>query len=223
MFTLVVDDFFGVKYVGKQHADHLYQVLSQWDYNTRTVDLPMPGYVQATLHKFQHTAPRQLCHAPSAWNKPQYGVKIQLTGPADTTPVLTEQQTKRLQQVVGKFLLYANAVDSTMLHVLNSLAAAQKNRTQATAHALVHFLNYCATHPQATVRYQASNMILHIHSDAAYLNESEACSGVGGHHFLGVKGSPNNQPTNGAILNIAKILNHVVSSAAEAKVGAAHS
>jgi hypothetical protein len=237
-FTLVVDNF-GIKYVGKEHADHLYRVLTKhyeastgwdgnlycgvtlkWDYQVRAVYLSMPGYVAAALHKFQHAPPRQPCHAPSSYNKPQYGVKIQLKDPIDTTPSLTEPQTKRLHQVVGTFLLYARAVDSTMLLSLNTLAAAQKNGTQATVQALVHFLNYCATHPDATLRYRASNMILHIHSDAAYLNETEARSRVGGHHFLGDQASPINQPSNGAILNIAKILKHVVSSAAEAEVGA---
>lgn len=237
-FTLVVDDF-GVKYVGKQHAEHLHRALEEhyeattdwdgtlycgvtlkWDYKQRTVNLSMPGYVEAALHKFQHPDPRQQCHAPSAWNKPQYGVKIQMTEPVDTTPSLTAPQTKRLQQVVGTFLFYARAVDATMLHALNALAAAQSNGTQATAQALVHFLNYCATHPTATIQYRASDMILHIHSDASYLTESEARSRVGGHHYLSNKDSHNNQPNNGAIHNIAKILRHVVSSAAEAEIGA---
>jgi hypothetical protein len=154
------------------------------------------------------------------YNKPQYGVKIQLTDSIDTTPSLTCRQTKHFQQVVGTFLFYARTVDSTMLLLLNALAAAQKNGTQATVQALVHFLNYCATHPDATLHYRASGMILHIHSVAAYLNETGARSRLGGHYFLGDRASPINQPNNGAILNIAKILKHVVSSAAEAEVGA---
>jgi hypothetical protein len=76
-----------------------------------------------------------------------------MTNPIDTTPKLTEAQTKQLQQVVGTFLFYARAADSTILHALNALAAAQATGTQATAHALVHFLNYCNTHPHATLRY----------------------------------------------------------------------
>jgi hypothetical protein len=202
-------------------AGNLYCGVSlKWDYKARTVDLSMPGYVAAVLHKFQHVPPCQPCHAPSVWNKPQYGVKVQLMDPIDTTPKLTDPQTKRLQQVVGTFLFYARAVDSTMLLSLNALAGAQKNGTQATVQGLVHFLNYCAMRPNATQLYRASNMILHVHSNALYLNESEARSRVGGHHYLGDRASPNNQPPNGTILNIAKILKHVVSSAAKAKVGA---
>ncbi len=64
-FTLVVDDF-GVKFVGKEHADHLiasikstYKKLTEdwtgslycgitleWDYVGQTVDISMPGYIK---------------------------------------------------------------------------------------------------------------------------------------------------------------------------------
>ena len=58
-----------------------------------------------------------------------------------------------------------------MLHALNSLAMEQANGTKTTLEAMEYFLNYCATNPNATVRFQASNMILKIHSDASYLSE----------------------------------------------------
>jgi hypothetical protein len=35
-------------------------------------------------------------------------------------------------------------------------------------------LDYIATHPDAIIRYHASDMILHIHSDASYLSVSSA-------------------------------------------------
>jgi hypothetical protein len=189
-FTLVVDNF-GVKYVGKQHANHLYAALTEhyeastdwkgtlyrgvtlaWDYKKRTCNLSMPGYFEAALHKFQHPVPQQPCHALSAWTKPQYGAKIYMTTPINTTPSLTDTQTKQLQQVVGTFLFYARAVDGTMRHALNALLATQTKGTRATAQALIHFLNYCATHPSASICYRASDLILHIHSDASYLLET---------------------------------------------------
>jgi hypothetical protein len=36
---------------------------------------------------------------------------------------------------------------------------------------VLQLLNYCTTHPSATIRYHASNMILNIHSDAGYLSD----------------------------------------------------
>jgi hypothetical protein len=71
-FSLVVDDF-GIKYVGREHPEHLmscikknYNISSDWngaaycgltldwDYKKCTVDLSMPGYMKAALHKYQH-------------------------------------------------------------------------------------------------------------------------------------------------------------------------
>jgi hypothetical protein len=68
---------------------------------------------------------------------------------------------------------------------------------------------------------QASNMILHIHNDASYLlTKSKARSRAGGHHFLSDK--PCDQPArpNRPILNQTKKLRNVMSSTAEAEVGA---
>jgi hypothetical protein len=71
-FTLVVDDF-GVKFIGKEHAQHLKNKLEEhykltcnwtgkqyigitldWDYNKCHVHLSMPNYVQKALEQFQH-------------------------------------------------------------------------------------------------------------------------------------------------------------------------
>jgi hypothetical protein len=104
MFTLVVDDF-GIHYEGKQHGHHLITALNQdyeavttdwdgslfcgitlnWDYQARSVDLSMPGYVVKALREFQHTGPTKAEHQPHRNNEPQYGVKLQLTDPIDTT------------------------------------------------------------------------------------------------------------------------------------------
>jgi hypothetical protein len=87
---------------------------------------------------------------------------------------MTDEQTTTLRQVVGMFLFYARAVDTTMLQTLNDLATAQSKGTQATTTAMTHFLNYCATHPDAVIRFKASDMILHnIHSDESYLSAPE--------------------------------------------------
>ena len=61
-------------------------------------------------------------------------------------------------------------------------------------------------------------MILAVHSDACYLNELKVRSRAGGHFFLSFNAAiPVN---NGAILNVAKIIKNVMSSAAEAELGA---
>ena len=49
---------------------------------------------------------------------------------------------------------------------------------------IVWLLNYAATHPDATINYHASDMILHVASDASYLCEERARRRAGGHFFL---------------------------------------
>ena len=48
-------------------------------------------------------------------------------------------------------------------------------------------LNYVATHPNAGIRYVASDVIINLHSDASYLSEPKAKSRAGGHFWLGNK------------------------------------
>jgi hypothetical protein len=51
-----------------------------------------------------------------------------------------------------------------MLIPLSTIATATTIATQHTIHATNQILDYCATHPDATITYRASDMILKIHS-----------------------------------------------------------
>jgi len=45
-----------------------------------------------------------------------------------------------------------------MLVAIGTLASAQSKATEETLTAATHLLNYCATHPSATIRFTKSNM-----------------------------------------------------------------
>ena len=77
------------------------------------------------------------------------------------------------------------------------------------------FLNYCASNPEAEKLYKASDMILFIDSDAAYLVAPEARSRAGGFFYLGNK---NGNMINGSILILATVIKQVMASAAEAEI-----
>jgi hypothetical protein len=62
-------------------------------------------------------------------------------------------------------------------------------------------------------------MQLCVHSDASYLNEPEARSCIGGHFFM-TNNAPKPDIDNGLVLNPTGVLKVVVSSTAEAEVGA---
>ena len=184
-FSLVVDNF-SVIYKKREDIEHLlktiqdrYPVKAEWDstfylgvtskfdYEERSYKISMPGYVKQALIKLHHKFSKTT-HSPSPFNALVYGQKIQMTTINKTNLMITVQ-TKLLQQVYGTFVYYARSVDFTMLHVLNDLAIRVKDGTQKTVKALNYFLDYCVTHPEATVLYPASDMILHNHSDATYL------------------------------------------------------
>jgi hypothetical protein len=68
---------------------------------------------------------------------------------------------------------------------LNDIATEQTKATEKMQAATNQLLDYLATHPDAATRYHASDMILHIHSDASYLSVSNVLSRLGGLFFLG--------------------------------------
>eukprot|EP00957_Ditylum_brightwellii_P147873 11260261-Ditylum_brightwellii.AAC.1 len=89
-----------------------------------------------------------------------------------------------IQEILGTLLFYARAVDPAMLMALNTIAFKQEHPTSKMAAARVQLLSYCATHPEAIIRYHSSGMVLHILSDASYLSAPRARSRAGGHFFL---------------------------------------
>jgi hypothetical protein len=235
-FTLVVDDF-AIKYTKQEDAEHLINAIQkdynitidwdatkyigltiEWDYANQKVHLHMPGYLDKALLRFKHEMPKSKQNSPHPHVKPQYGAKAQYAAEVDSSPSLGKEETKYIQAVMGTLLYYARAVDSTILTALSAIAIEQAKPTEQTRAKVKQLLDYCATQEEAVLTYHASNMILAVHSDAGYCNETKSRSRAGGHFFL--SNDVNNPPNNGAILTIATIIKAVMSSAAEAELGA---
>ena len=233
-FTLVVDDF-GVKYVGEEHALHLKKALEgdykvttdwtgaryigitlDWDYKKRQVHLSMPNYVRKALKQFQHVRTNKKQNAPYPSIPIIYGAKKQYATESSSAPPLDAKGKKFIQQVCGKFLFLGRAVDSTLLCPVSAIASQSSKPTEDTMKQTQQLLDYLATQEEAVLTYNASEMKLAVHSDASYLSEPKARSRAGGHFFLS-----NNSaipPNNGAVLNIAHIIKHVMTSATEAEL-----
>ena len=238
--TAVVDDF-GIKYVGKEHLDHLIGALRskytkievdetgslycgitlKWDYMNGRVRQSMPGYVMKRLIKFGHEPPKrpQLC--PYTPSPIQYGKKSQNTTPEDDSPRVGPKEKKYIQEVVGSFLFYGRATDTTILTALSAIASEQEKPTEKTMQRVKQFLDYMWTHPDAEIEFRASDMILNVHSDASYLSAPKARSRAGGYYFLGSV-PRDNEPIflNGGFYILCTILKLVAASAAEAELGA---
>ena len=106
-----------------------------------------------------------------------------------------------------------------MLTVLSIIATEQTQGTNTTKAKAEHFLKYAASHPDATIKYYKSDMVLKIHSDASYLSERQGRSRVGGHFYLGNK-DDQADPSNRPILTTTGILANVMSAASEAEAAA---
>ncbi len=187
-FTLVVDDFW-VKYVGREHVNHLIKCIKEkyeltedwtgnlycgikllWDYNVRILDISMPGCIKKLLHKYKHKMPKKPQHCPYTPAPNQYGAKAQAPLPANISPKLSDDKIKEIQRVIRSILYYARAVDITILMALSSIASKQTRGTTNTMAKAKQLLDYLATHPDATIRFRVSDMVLNVHSDASYLS-----------------------------------------------------
>ena len=214
-FSLVVD-YFRVKYVGKENSDHLIQALKNlytisidcngalccgiiiaWDYRLRICNIMMPHYLIEALQKFQHPTPQRRQDDPHAWKQPVYVAALQYSDNPYQSALLPTKSINLVQQIIGTLFYYSIAVDPTMLVALGSIAAHNSKAPDNTYNEVLWLLNYTASHPDATIRYTASDMVLHVHSGASYLSEPKFHSRAGGHYFLRDRSpQPNHPPQN---------------------------
>ena len=186
-FCLCVDDF-GIKFFSQQDANHLLTALRHkydvtvyctgenylgiyigWGYQKGHVDISMPKYIPKDMIRLNHPAPKKPQYASHKWTAPTYGQRLQMAPEPDSSEFLDLQGIKFIQTVVGIFLYYVRALDPTMLRTLNDISRVQTRPTKDTTAKEKWFLDYAETYPNAIIRYHASQMVLHIDSDAAYL------------------------------------------------------
>ena len=184
----------------------------------------MPGYINRALSRFAHDNNGISEDSPQAWRRPKYGSKIIYADLPDTSPVLDDKTKTYIQAVIGTLLYYGRAIDLTFLCALGDIASQQAKPTRNTYDAVTKLLNYAASHPDAQVQLRASDMVLHIDSDASYLSVPKARLRAAGFMYLNgtpaSKSNPNPTHYNGPVHVVCQILRNVMSSAAEAELGA---
>jgi hypothetical protein len=84
--------------------------------------------------------------------------------------------------------------------------------------ACTQLLDYCATHPNPTIRYLASDMILALDTDGSYLSELNDKSRAAAYAYLIRK--DNSDFHNGAIMVLSAIIKHMMASASETELAA---
>ena len=108
---MVVNDF-GVKYVDKEHAEHLREVIKKyylvtedwtvkkyidimldWDHVKRQEHLSIPGYVKRGLMQFGHKKPTRRQDSPFPHTPLHYGAKKQYNKSKSTAPALDKKRS----------------------------------------------------------------------------------------------------------------------------------
>jgi hypothetical protein len=131
----------------------------------------MPGYIQKAFTRFKHEMPVKIQNSLHPHVIPQYGVKTQYAKEDNKSPPLLKEETKYIQSVARTLLYYARAVNATILLSLSLIATEQAKPTQETMKTVKQLLDYCATQEEAIITYNASKMILAVHSDTGYCNK----------------------------------------------------
>ena len=131
--------------------------------------------------------------------------------PQDTSELLNKHDTKYVQQVVGSFLYYARAIYTTILPAINEISARQAHPTKNSIKKIQQLMDDINTYTNPKIRFNASNMILYIDSDAAYLVVDKAKSGIAGFYYVSDKDSKQvpTPPFNGTLHIQCKELRHV--------------
>ena len=148
---MLVVDYFGIKYIGQENAQHLIDVLKDFyeveiywkgklycgisldfHYNAKYVKILMPSYVHEQLIWYKPDPPRLPQYSPYDPKPIHYGKLSDGILVEPDIPLLEQADKKYTQQVVVSFLYYARAVDLTILLSLSAIAAEQVNPPERT-------------------------------------------------------------------------------------------
>ena len=232
-FALVVDDF-AVVWSSKKSMKHFLQTLRKLytvkvdyqgsrylgmdisiDRKNRHVTLAMPGYIAKLLKRVRPNGVKG-ARTPSTYTAPNYQRATSQAATVDSSPLASAAQQKELQVIVGTLLYYARSVDPSILTAVHELGSVQAKPSLNDMRKMERLLQYVSVHQNQGIRFHASNMQLQIQSDASYLSRTKARSVLGGLHYLGTT-----VHINGPFFCTSKLISCIVTSAAEAELGAA--
>ena len=127
-------EFFGVKYVGRKHAEHLYfsGIDLIWDYaqnhSGRTFRLLMKSYIAKLLFKVGHKLPAKKQLSPHLFREITYDIMVQKAPEKDSSRALYEKGVLQVQLIVVAPQYYARAVNIKLLVALSAIGSKQASK-----------------------------------------------------------------------------------------------
>ena len=196
----------------KVHRNHTRLVLQMETSASVTTGIHWQSTQTIQPHKEEKTKPTIPKRNHHIWRQRKYATQ------SSAAPLLDKKGKTFIQQVCGKVLFLGRAVNSTLICPISAIVPQSMTPTEETMKQTHQLLDYIATREDAVITYTNSNMKLAVHTDASYLSKPKAGSQSGGHFFLSNEATmPQN---NGAILNIAQIIKHVMTSSTESELAA---
>ena len=150
-------------------------------------------YNPEALVQFKCKTPRTQQHQPYPHTKPTYRATRQYAEEIDVSEPISKEEKTYIQEVISTLLYYARCVDASTLAALGSLATQQANPTQNTMKKVKQLLDYAATHPDAIVTNNASDMVLAAHSNASF--NPKAMRGAGPVDIFSCQATPTRHTT----------------------------
>ena len=240
-FVLVVDDF-AIKHTGPDSKQHLIDTLTNAgysltidhkgkkfvgltiDYNRREryLEISMPEYVPKILARFSHRTFYPSA-SPITYVAPIYGAGAQLIVDTDDSTLISDDDYREGQVLVGMGLWYARMISSPTLTAINIISTDLSARRSSIHGKIDRYLGYLLHNPSHVVRFYASDVQYRVFSDVSHNSVSRGRSRAGGFGFFGWKDSSSSNPRlNGGAFNMCSVLDVVTSSACEGEYGAAY-
>ena len=119
----------------------------------------MLGYIKRLLQRFHHIMPKKPVNTPYKPPPNTYGKESQTPVKPNTSEILDRNGIKEIQQIVGAILYYSRVIDCIVRVGLSSIASKQSQATMTTDQKAQHLLDYLATHPEAEIKFHASEDI----------------------------------------------------------------
>ena len=132
------------------------------------MDFLIPGYIKKVIQKNKHEMSKRPQKMPYPVAPIKYGKGAQDSFPEETSREASEEEVLKVQQVVGRIMYYAVAVDMMALMSLSTISSEQVKATYHTIKTIEQLSDYMASNPDATMIFRTSDMILNIYSDMSY-------------------------------------------------------
>ena len=189
---LCVDDF-GVKYFSKDYADHIldslekhYAISKYWEgrnhlestiycyWNKGCVNISIPNYVEKYLDQLQHPNPKRPKYVSHFWTITAYIKRLQMAPYPDENNIIDKKSIKRTQFIICIFYIMLGRLIEKCYDQSMKCQGYNENQ-QGKPRKWPQCYQIIRKHTQNTVIcYKASDMVLHMDSDAAYLTMLEA-------------------------------------------------